>query len=158
LLFLLEEWQAFIADPWAFIFTGAGFTWYGGLIGGGAAGAWCVQRPRLPRLGVMDVVAPAISPRPGLRPLGCPPPRGRRLGPADHFALGWGLYASNCRLGFPPWGTRSSRCPLRDDCLCTDLCGFVESPLHAASHWVLILGVFTPGGHRPLPARICSRQ
>src|SRR5262249_61490412 len=39
LLFLTEDWPAFLADPWSFVFTGAGFTWYGGLIGGVAAGA-----------------------------------------------------------------------------------------------------------------------
>src|SRR4051812_11511440 len=66
LLFLVEEWQAFIADPWPFIFTGAGFTWYGGLIGGVAAGAFCVPRHRLFLVGNIGAGGPAVCPRPGL--------------------------------------------------------------------------------------------
>src|ERR1041385_5571118 len=34
LLFLVEEWRAFLDDPWPLLFTGSGFVWYGGLIGG----------------------------------------------------------------------------------------------------------------------------
>jgi len=34
LLFIVEEWNNFLAAPWNYIFTGAGFTWYGGFFGG----------------------------------------------------------------------------------------------------------------------------
>src|SRR3989338_9238121 len=34
LLLILEEWSSFIRSPWYFIFSGAGFSWYGGLIRG----------------------------------------------------------------------------------------------------------------------------
>src|SRR5258706_14863281 len=36
ILFIIEEWQGFLAAPLRYIFTGAGFTWYGGFFGGGA--------------------------------------------------------------------------------------------------------------------------
>jgi len=34
LLLILEEWQNFTSAPFDFIFSGSGFSWYGGLIGG----------------------------------------------------------------------------------------------------------------------------
>src|ERR687888_892786 len=37
LLFIVEEWSNFTQSPWDFIFTGAGFTWYGGFFGRGFA-------------------------------------------------------------------------------------------------------------------------
>ena len=30
LLFIVDAWSAFMADPWALLLTGAGFIWYGG--------------------------------------------------------------------------------------------------------------------------------
>src|SRR3972149_1589318 len=44
LLLILEEWSSFIRSPWYFIFSGAGFSWYGGLIGGALAVTWVVPR------------------------------------------------------------------------------------------------------------------
>lgn len=35
-LFIVEEWQEFLAAPMSYIFTVAGFTWYGGFFGVGA--------------------------------------------------------------------------------------------------------------------------
>lgn len=35
-LFIVEEWQEFLATPMSYIFTVAGFTWYGGFFGVGA--------------------------------------------------------------------------------------------------------------------------
>ena len=46
LLFILEEWQNFLAAPLNYIFTGAGFTWYGGLFGGVIAVSWVVKKIR----------------------------------------------------------------------------------------------------------------
>ena len=34
ILFIVEDWSNFLRSPWDFIFTGAGFTWYGGFLGG----------------------------------------------------------------------------------------------------------------------------
>jgi phosphatidylglycerol:prolipoprotein diacylglycerol transferase len=34
ILFIIEDWSNFLAAPMNYIFTGAGFTWYGGFIGG----------------------------------------------------------------------------------------------------------------------------
>ena len=44
LLFIVEEWQGFLAAPMNYILTGAGFTWYGGFFGGAVAASWVVQK------------------------------------------------------------------------------------------------------------------
>ena len=45
-LFLFEEWESFVRSPWDFIFSGAGFTWYGGMLGGisGWTKTMCIYR------------------------------------------------------------------------------------------------------------------
>jgi phosphatidylglycerol:prolipoprotein diacylglycerol transferase len=40
LWFIVGEWHNFLSSPSSYIFTGAGFTWYGGLFGGAAAVSW----------------------------------------------------------------------------------------------------------------------
>ena len=44
LLFILEEWESFTQAPFDFIFSGAGFSWYGGLFGGALAAALGFQK------------------------------------------------------------------------------------------------------------------
>jgi phosphatidylglycerol---prolipoprotein diacylglyceryl transferase len=102
LLFLLEEWRAFIIDPWSFIFTGAGFTWYGGLIGGVAAVTWCIQRHGLPWLEVIDAVAPAIALGHGIGRIGCHLAGDGDWGPPT--TLPWGVTYTRAIVGwdFPP--------------------------------------------------------
>ena len=48
LLFILEEWESFTRAPFDFIFSGAGFSWYGGLFGGALAAAWVFQEINCP--------------------------------------------------------------------------------------------------------------
>jgi phosphatidylglycerol---prolipoprotein diacylglyceryl transferase len=111
LLFLVEEWQAFIADPWPFIFTGAGFTWYGGLIGGVAAVTLCVQRHGLSWLGIMDAVAPAIALGHGIGRIGCHLAGDGDWGPPT--TVPWGVVYTHAIVGwnFPP-GVRVHPAPL----------------------------------------------
>ncbi|MBI3799751.1 MAG: prolipoprotein diacylglyceryl transferase [Deltaproteobacteria bacterium] len=111
LFFLFEEWQAFLADPWSFIFTGAGFTWYGGLIGGVVAVTWCVQRYGLSWLAVMDTVAPAIALGHGIGRIGCHLAGDGDWGPPT--TLPWGVAYPQAIVGwnFPP-GVRVHPSPL----------------------------------------------
>ncbi len=51
LLFIVEEWDNFLAAPMNFIFTGAGFTWYGGFFGGVAAVSWVLKKAQDPMAG-----------------------------------------------------------------------------------------------------------
>jgi phosphatidylglycerol:prolipoprotein diacylglycerol transferase len=71
LLFVLEEWDNFLRAPWGFIFTGAGFTWYGGFIGGVLAVTWVVKKHKIPWLVAADVAAPALAIAYGVGRLGC---------------------------------------------------------------------------------------
>ncbi|MBI4526012.1 MAG: prolipoprotein diacylglyceryl transferase [Deltaproteobacteria bacterium] len=70
-LFIIEEWSAFVRSPASFIFTGAGFTWYGGLIGGVLAVTWVVRRKGIPWLKAADIAAPALALAYGIGRLGC---------------------------------------------------------------------------------------
>jgi phosphatidylglycerol:prolipoprotein diacylglycerol transferase len=71
LLFIVEEWDNFLRSPWDFILTGAGFTWYGGFLGGVLAVTWVVKRHRVPWLVAADIAAPALALAYGIGRLGC---------------------------------------------------------------------------------------
>jgi len=71
LLFIAEEWASFLRSPWDFILSGAGFTWYGGLLGGALAVSWVVRRHGIPWLRAADIAAPALAIAYGVGRLGC---------------------------------------------------------------------------------------
>ena len=71
LLFIAEEWEHFLAAPLSYIFTGAGFTWYGGLIGGVIAVSWVVRKNKIPWLVAADIAAPALAIAYGIGRIGC---------------------------------------------------------------------------------------
>jgi phosphatidylglycerol:prolipoprotein diacylglycerol transferase len=71
LLFIVEEWQGFLLSPWRYIFTGAGFTWYGGFLGGVAAVSWVVRKNKIPWLVGADIAAPALALAYGVGRIGC---------------------------------------------------------------------------------------
>src|SRR5262245_32988136 len=41
---VIDKWDRFLADPVGSIVSGAGFVWYGGLIGGTIAVGWVAKR------------------------------------------------------------------------------------------------------------------
>ena len=102
LLFLIEEWQAFLNDPWPLLFTGAGFVWYGGLIGGIVGVTLCIYRYSLSWGEMMDAVAPSISLGHGIGRLGCHFAGDGDWGPTT--TLPWGVAYPNAIVGwdFPP--------------------------------------------------------
>src|SRR5436309_10833140 len=71
LLFILEEWNSFTRAPLDFIFSGAGFSWYGGLVGGALAAAWVFKRNKLPLAQTVDIAAPALALSYGIGRIGC---------------------------------------------------------------------------------------
>jgi phosphatidylglycerol:prolipoprotein diacylglycerol transferase len=71
LLFILEEWESFTQAPLQFIFSGAGFSWYGGLVGGALAAAWVSKRHNLPLAETADIAAPALALGYGIGRIGC---------------------------------------------------------------------------------------
>jgi phosphatidylglycerol---prolipoprotein diacylglyceryl transferase len=71
ILFIIEEWQNFLVTPLKYIFTGAGFTWYGGFFGGVVAVSWVVKKHKIPWLVAADIAAPALALAYGVGRIGC---------------------------------------------------------------------------------------
>jgi phosphatidylglycerol:prolipoprotein diacylglycerol transferase len=71
LLFILEEWATFRQAPLQFIFNGAGFSWYGGLVAGALAAAWVFKKHKLPLSQAADISAPALALGYGIGRIGC---------------------------------------------------------------------------------------
>ncbi|MGH7846341.1 MAG: prolipoprotein diacylglyceryl transferase family protein [Candidatus Binatia bacterium] len=71
LLLILEEWDEFLRSPGDLILSGAGFSWYGGLIGGTIAVTWWVRRHGILWLKAADISAPALALGYGIGRIGC---------------------------------------------------------------------------------------
>jgi phosphatidylglycerol:prolipoprotein diacylglycerol transferase len=71
LLFIIEEWNNFLAAPMNYILTGAGFTWYGGFLGGLIAVSWVIRKNKIPWLVGADIAAPALALAYGVGRIGC---------------------------------------------------------------------------------------
>lgn len=71
LLYIVEEWQGFVAAPLNYILTGAGFTWYGGFFGGVAAVSWLLRKNNIPWLIGADMTTPALALAYGVGRMGC---------------------------------------------------------------------------------------
>ena len=71
LLFIFEEWENFRQAPFQFIFSGAGFSWYGGLFAGALAVAWVFKKHKLPVPQAADISAPALALGYGIGRIGC---------------------------------------------------------------------------------------
>ena len=70
-LFIFEEWSGFLRSPWDYIFTGAGFTWYGGFLGGALAVSWVAVKKKIPWHTAADIAAPALTIAYGVGRIGC---------------------------------------------------------------------------------------
>ena len=102
LLFILDNWSDFLADPLSFLFTGAGFVWHGGLIGGIVGVSLCIRHHQLPWLQIMDAVAPAIALGHGTGRIGCHLAGDGDWGPPTD--LPWGVAYPDAIIGwqYPP--------------------------------------------------------
>lgn len=111
LLFLVQEWQAFLNDPWSLLFTGAGFVWYGGLIGGVVGVTLCIYRYGFSWSEMMDAVAPSITLGHAIGRIGCHLAGDGDWGPPT--TLPWGVAYPHAIVGwdFPP-GVRVHPTPL----------------------------------------------
>ncbi|MBI2998185.1 MAG: prolipoprotein diacylglyceryl transferase [Deltaproteobacteria bacterium] len=97
-LFIIEDWSAFVRSPWEYIFSGAGFTWYGGLVGGALAVTWVVRREHIPWFRGADIFAPALAVAYGIGRLGC-----HVAGDGDWgtvTGLPWGVAYTNAIIGW----------------------------------------------------------
>jgi phosphatidylglycerol:prolipoprotein diacylglycerol transferase len=98
LFFVLEDLSGFLSAPLDFIFTGAGFTWHGGLLGGALGITWLARRKDLPWLRVADICAPALALAYGIGRIGC-----HLAGDGDWGTvteLPWGVAYTNAIIGW----------------------------------------------------------
>jgi phosphatidylglycerol:prolipoprotein diacylglycerol transferase len=71
-LFLLTTaWDVFARDPFEFLFSGSGWVWQGGVIGGAVAVTWGCFRKGLPVLVAGDVAGPAMAIGQAIGRIGC---------------------------------------------------------------------------------------
>ena len=108
---LLTDWQGFLADPIHAVFSGAGFVWYGGLLGGFLAVTWSIRRHKLPWLLTVDCVAPGLALAHGIGRVGC-----QLAGDGDwgrETTLPWGMAYPNAIVGWHyPAGVRVHPAPV----------------------------------------------
>jgi phosphatidylglycerol:prolipoprotein diacylglycerol transferase len=71
LFHIVDHYSDFAADPSAMIFSRAGFSIYGGLLFGIAAGALFLRRRAIPIVPMLDAVAPSLMLGYGIGRLGC---------------------------------------------------------------------------------------
>jgi phosphatidylglycerol---prolipoprotein diacylglyceryl transferase len=108
LLSLVDDWQAFLAHPLAFIFTGAGFVFYGGLLGGFLTVSVVIYRRGLPWRRVTDCIAPGLAIGQAIGRIGC-----QLAGDGDWgtpSTLPWAMSYPNAIIGWESW-TRASGLP-----------------------------------------------
>ena len=141
-LFIVEEWNNFLQTPLNYIFTGAGFTWYGGFFGGAAAASWVARRNNIPWLVAVDIAAPALALAYGVGRIGC-----HVAGDGDWGSVTdvpWGVAYTNAIIGwvdpstgipYPP-GTRVHPTPIYE---------FIQAVVVFGILWSLRKSNYPPG-------------
>jgi phosphatidylglycerol:prolipoprotein diacylglycerol transferase len=106
-----DDWSGFVADPIHSLLSGAGFVWYGGLLGGLVAVTWSMRRHHLPWLITVDCIAPGLALAHGIGRIGCQLAGDGDWGHAT--TLPWGMAYPNAIVGwhYPP-GVRVHPAPL----------------------------------------------
>ena len=111
LLAIVDDWNGFVTDPLHSLFSGSGFVFYGGLIGGCIAVSWTIRRHALPWLVAVDCIAPGLVLAQGIGRIGC-----QLAGDGDwgtETNLPWGMAYPNAIVGWPyPPGVRVHPAPL----------------------------------------------
>jgi len=142
LLFIVENWHDFLRSPMSYIATGAGFTWYGGFIGGALAASWVAWKNKIPWHRAVDCAAPALAASYGIGRIGC-----HVAGDGDWGAVTdvpWAVAYTNAIIGwvdpntgipYPP-GTRVHPTPIYE---------FIQSTIIFAILWVLRKKGYPPG-------------
>jgi phosphatidylglycerol:prolipoprotein diacylglycerol transferase len=64
-------WQYFVEAPIAFLLSGSGWAWYGGVIGGAIAVLVWARRVGIPALVISDIAAPALAVGLAVGRMGC---------------------------------------------------------------------------------------
>lgn len=102
LLALFDDWDGFLANPFGTLFSGSGFVFFGGLIGGFIAVSYAIKRHALPWLVTVDCIAPGLVLAHAIGRIGC-----ELAGDGDwgvETTLPWGRAYPNAIVGwdYPP--------------------------------------------------------
>ncbi|MFM7737302.1 MAG: prolipoprotein diacylglyceryl transferase [Alphaproteobacteria bacterium] len=115
-LALLNDWQGFLSAPIERLVTGAGFVWYGGLVGGFLAVTAYVIRRGLPWPLVVDAIAPGLALGQAIGRVGC-----QLSGDGDwgtESTLPWAMAYTNAIFGWShPAGYRVHPAPVYESLL-----------------------------------------
>jgi phosphatidylglycerol---prolipoprotein diacylglyceryl transferase len=68
---VFDNWPAYAGNPWSIIFSGSGFVWYGGFIGGVGVAALVSRHYKVPILRAFDMCAPPLILGQAFGRLGC---------------------------------------------------------------------------------------
>src|SRR5262245_58100286 len=121
---LAEDWSALLRDPIHAIFSGSGFVWYGGLIGGTLGVTLAVRRAGLPWLQVVDCAAPGLAIGHAIGRIGC-----QLAGDGDWGAIStvpWAMAYPNAIIGWPhPPGVRVHPTPIYETLAYTAVFGIL---------------------------------
>jgi phosphatidylglycerol---prolipoprotein diacylglyceryl transferase len=96
---VVEDWPAFVRDPVGLLFTGSGFVFYGGLVGGAVAMTLFFRRHDIPWWRGADAVAPALVLGQALGRIGC-----QLSGDGDWgtvTTVPWGMAYPHAVVGWP---------------------------------------------------------
>jgi len=132
---IVDDWPGFVADPFGSILSGAGFTWYGGLVGGFILVTIAIRRHGLPWMTTADCIAPGMVLGHGIGRLGC-----LLAGDGDWGTvtdLPWGMAYPNAIIGwdYPP-GVYVHPAPIYEFLAYTAIFGFL---------WAIRRRDFPPG-------------
>ncbi len=121
---IMNEWQLFVADPASALFSGAGFVWYGGLVGGTLSVTFVFRRHGIAWLRGADCVAPGLVLGQAIGRIGC-----HLAGDGDWGSVTqvpWGVAYSNAIIGWPhPPGVLVHPTPLYEFAAYTAIFGFL---------------------------------
>lgn len=108
---ILQEPRALLADPIGQIFSGSGFVWYGGLIGGTLGVSYVIRRAGMSWLMAVDCIAPALAIGQAIGRVGC-----QLSGDGDWGAVSdvpWAMTYPYAIVGWPyPEGVRVHPTPV----------------------------------------------
>jgi len=68
---IIDNWPHYAANPWDMIFSGAGFVWYGGLMGGAIGSFFVARYYRIPWLVLTDMAVPGLAIGHAIGRIGC---------------------------------------------------------------------------------------
>ncbi|MFN8640599.1 MAG: prolipoprotein diacylglyceryl transferase [Candidatus Binatia bacterium] len=141
---VLQDPMAVVHDPIGQIFSGSGFVWYGGLIGGTLGVSYAIVRHGLPWLTVVDCVAPALAIGQAIGRVGC-----QLAGDGDWGKVSdvpWAMTYPYAIVGWPyPEGVRVHPTPVYETLAYAAVFAFLWSirtrprPAGALFCWYLLL-------------------